>query len=55
MLEGREVEYFPRLEMVKIGGFPPSNWEDLTTENQFNEIYKVFGFHMNIKSVKFDH
>lgn len=56
MLEDRKVEYFPKLDLIKISGLPPEGWDDMTTEDQFNEIYKVFKkFKPDIKAIKFDH
>lgn len=56
MLEERRVEYFTRLGLVKISGLPPEGWDDMTTDEQFNEVYKVFKkFKPEIKAIKFDH
>lgn len=56
MLEDRKVEYFPNLGFIKISGLPPEGWDDMTTEKQFNEVYKVFKkFKPEIKAIGFDH
>ena len=55
MLENRGCEYFVKLKLVKIKGLPPEGWDDLTTEEQFNEIYKMMGIEVKINAVQFDY
>lgn len=56
MLENRNYTYFPKLEHVKIEGLPPEGWDDMTTEDQFKEINKMFKTYTDgIKSVQFDY
>ena len=55
MLKDRGYEYFPKLKFVKIKGFPPEKWDELTTENQFKEIYNMMGIEVEINSVQFDY
>lgn len=55
MLEERDFEYFPKLGLVKIKGLPPEDWDNLTTEEQFKNIYDIFGFKIEIKAVQFDY
>ena len=55
MLDKRKIEYFPKSGLVKITGLPPEEWDDLTTEEQFKEIYESFGFEIEIKAVQFDY
>lgn len=55
MLKGKGYEYFPKLKFIKIDGFPPKEWDDLTTEEQFNEIYKMMGIEVKINAVQFDY
>ena len=55
MLENINYEYFAKLKFVKIKGLPPEGWDDLTTEEQFNEIYKMMGIEVEINAVQFDY
>lgn len=55
MLENRDMEYFPKMKRLEISGLPPEGWDELTTEEQFEEINKAFGFKVEVKSVKFEH
>ena len=55
MLKGKGYEYFPKLKFIKIKGFPPEKWDDLTTEDQFKEIYDMMGIEVEINSVQFDY
>ena len=55
MLENKGCEYFAQLKLVKIKGLPPEGWDDLTTEEQFNEIYKMMGIQVEINAVQFDY
>ena len=55
MLKDRGYEYFAKLKLVKIKGLPPEGWDDLTTEEQFNEIYKMMGIEVEINAVQFDY
>ena len=55
MLKDRGYEYFPKLKFIKIKGFPPEKWDDLTTEDQFKEIYDMIGIEVEINSVQFDY
>ena len=55
MLKGKGYEYFPKLKFIKINGFPPKEWDDLTTEDQFKEIYDIMGVEVEINSVQFDY
>ena len=55
MLENIDYEYFTKLKLVKIKGLPPEGWDDLTTEEQFNEIYKMMGIEVEINAVQFDY
>ena len=55
MLKDRGYEYFPKLKFIKINGFPPEEWDDLTTKAQFKEIYDMMGIEVEINSVQFDY
>ena len=55
MLKGKGYEYFPKLKFIKIEGLPPEKWDDLTTEDQFKEIYDMMGIEVEINSVQFDY
>ena len=55
MLKDRDYEYFSKLKFVKIKGFPPENWDELTTEDQFKEIYDMIGIEVEINAVQFDY
>ena len=55
MLKGKGYEYFPKLKFIKIDGFPPKGWDDLTTKEQFNEIYKMMGIQVEINAIQFDY
>lgn len=55
MLKDRGYEYFPKLKFIKIKGLPPEKWDDLTTEDQFKEIYDMMGIEVKINSVQFDY
>lgn len=55
MLKDRGYEYFSKLKFIKIKGFPPEEWDDLTTEAQFKEIYDMMGIEVEINSVQFDY
>ena len=55
MLKGKGYEYFPKLKFIKIKGLPPEGWDNLTTEEQFNEIYKMMGIEVKINAVQFDY
>lgn len=56
MLKDRTYTYFPKLKHVKIEGLPPEGWDEMTTEDQFEEIYKMFDtFKDEIESVQFDY
>ena len=55
MLKGKNYEYSPKLKFIKIDGFPPKEWDDLTTEDQFKEIYNMMGVEVEINSVQFDY
>ena len=55
MLENKGCEYFAKLKLVKIKGLPPEGWDDLTTEEQFNEIYKMMEIEVEINAVQFDY
>ena len=55
MLENINYEYFTKLKLVKIKKLPPKGWDDLTTEEQFNEIYKMMGIEVKINAVQFEY
>ena len=55
MLEDRGCEYFAKLKFVKIKGLPPEGWDDLTTEEQFNEVYKMIGIEVKINAIQFEY
>ena len=55
MLKDRGYEYFSKLKFIKIKGFPPEEWDDLTTEAQFKEIYKMMGIEVEINAVQFEY
>lgn len=55
MLKDKGYEYFPKLKFIKIKGFPPEEWDDLTTEAQFKEIYNMMGIEVEINAVQFDY
>ena len=55
MLENKGCEYFAKLKLVKIKGLPPEGWDDLTTEEQFNEIYKMMEIEVEINAVQFEY
>ena len=48
-------EYFPKLKFIKIKGLPPKGWDDLTTKEQFNEIYKMMGIEVEINAIQFEY
>lgn len=55
MLEGRGFEYFTRVGLLRIEGLTPEGWDELTTEEQFKQIYDLVGFEIEIKAVQFDY
>ena len=55
MLENIDYEYFTKLKLVRIKKLPPEGWDDLTTEEQFNEIYKMMGIEVEINAIQFDY
>ena len=55
MLEDRGYEYFAKLKFVKIKGLPPKGWDDLTTEKQLNEVYKMMWTEVKINAIQFDY
>lgn len=38
---------------IKVNDYPPKGWDDLTTEEQFDAIYKAIGQEVQIKSIQF--
>lgn len=53
MLGNRTIQYDTEGNVL-IRGLPPDEWEDLSSERHFLEVYKITGKYFPIRSIKFD-